>query len=136
MNNKLNFKQSIVAAITAAVVAAAINAIIFLILHGIGVFTDDIMIQPQTPLSIAPVLISSIMPLIIGGILFYILERYTKNGYKIFSIISIVFLLLSFINPFALIPGVTIAYGIGLNLMHVVAAASILYFIKRAKSKN
>ena len=136
MNNKLNFKQSIVAAITAAVVAAAINALIFLILHGIGVFTDDIMIQPQTPLSIAPVLISSIMPLIIGGILFYILERYTKNGYKIFSIISIVFLLLSFINPFALIPGVTIAYGIGLNLMHVVAAASILYFIKRAKSKN
>ncbi|HEY1045801.1 MAG TPA: DUF6069 family protein [Bacteroidia bacterium] len=136
MIKKLNLKQSIIAAITAAVVAAAVNAILFLILHAVGVFTDDIMIQAQTPLSIAPVLMSSIMPLIIAGILFFILERYTQNGYKIFSIISIIFLLLSFINPFALIPGVTIGYGIGLNVMHIVAAASILYFIKRAKSKS
>jgi hypothetical protein len=41
--------------------------------------------------------------------------------------------LLSFINPFVAIPHITVAYGIALNLMHVVVALALLYFIKKAK---
>ncbi|MFN5148618.1 MAG: DUF6069 family protein, partial [Flavobacteriia bacterium] len=52
---------------------------------------------------------------------------------KIFSIISIVLLILSFANPFMGIPNVTIGYGIVLNVMHVVVAFSLLFFLKRAK---
>ena len=59
-------------------------------------------------------------------------NRWIENGYKIFGIVSIVLLILSFLNPFLMIPNVTVMYGIILNIMHVVVAGALLYFIKKA----
>jgi hypothetical protein len=47
--------------------------------------------------------------------------------------VAIVLLLLSFINPFVAIPHITVAYGIALNLMHLVVALALLYFIIKVK---
>jgi hypothetical protein len=43
---------------------------------------------------------------------------------------------LSFINPFMGIQGVTTGYALVLNVMHVVVAGSVLYFIGKAVKNN
>ena len=134
MNTKLSFKQVITAGAIAAGFSMAINAILFFIFHGSGVLSDSIFIQPGQPMTIVPVLLSSIIPSLIGASIFFLFEKYSTNGFKVFSILSIVLLLLSFANPFMAIPNVTVAYGVVLNAMHVVVALSLLYFIKRAKN--
>jgi hypothetical protein len=134
MNTQLNFKQSILAGLMASGVSVIINSILFLVSKTAGIITDDIFIQPNQPLTIVPIIISSILPTLIGACVFFLLEKYTNNGWKIFSIIAVVLLVLSFINPFVGIPGITIMYGIVLNVMHVVVAGALLYFIKNAKN--
>jgi hypothetical protein len=132
MNIKLNFKQSIIAGLIAALTASIINALLFFIFHSIGVFTDDIEIQPGQSLTIVPVIFSSVMPSLIGACIFFTLEKYSTKGYKIFSVLSLVLVTLSFLNPFLMIPKVTLLYAIILNVMHIVVAAALLYFIKKA----
>lgn len=137
MKTKLNFKQSILAGLIAAGAAVAVNLILFFIFHGAGIITDTIFIQPGQPLTFVPIIISSSMPAIIGSMIFFLLERFTKNGFRIFTIISIVLLVLSFMNPFVGIPGVTTGYALALNLMHIVVAGALLFFINRQiKSVN
>ena len=134
MNNKLSFKPIIVAGLIAASVSAVVNTILFFVFQAAGVFTNDIMIQPNQPLSVIPVILSSIIPALIASCIFFLFEKYGKNGFKTFSIVSIILLVLSFANPFFGIPNVTVPYAIVLNLMHIVVAFSLLYFIKRAKN--
>ncbi len=133
MNSKLSFKQVITAGVIAAGCSAVINALLFFTFHASGVLSDTILIQPGQPLTVVPIIMASILPSVIGASIFFLFEKYSANGFKIFSIISLILLILSFINPFMGIPGVTIGYGIVLNVMHVVVALSLLYFIKRAK---
>jgi hypothetical protein len=80
-----------------------------------------------------PVIISSVVPSLLAGIVFYLLCRYTSKGYRIFSIIALLLLVLSFANPFMSIPGIPLAMGLALNAMHVVVVASLLYFFRRIK---
>ncbi|OYU94585.1 MAG: hypothetical protein CFE21_15010 [Bacteroidetes bacterium B1(2017)] len=133
MNTKLTFKQIITAAAVASGVALVVNAILFYIFHAAGVITDDIMIQPGQAMTIVPILISSVMPTMVGACVFFLFEKFGKSGFKTFSIVSLILLVVSFINPFVGIPNVTVAYAVVLNIMHVVVAGSLLYFIKRAK---
>jgi hypothetical protein len=133
MNSKLSFKQVITAGVIAAGCSAVINALLFFTFHASGVLSDTILIQPGQPLTVVPIIMASILPSVIGASIFFLFEKYSANGFKIFSIISLILLILSFVNPFMGIPGVTIGYGIVLNVMHVVVALSLLYFIKRAK---
>ena len=133
MNTKLSFKQIIIAGAIAAGLSVIINAILFFIFQSAGVLTDDIMVQPNQPLTIVAIIMSSIIPTLIGACVFFLFEKFGKNGYKTFSIFSIILLVLTFANPFFGIPNVTIAYAVVLDVMHVVVAVSLLYFIKRAK---
>ena len=134
MNNKLSFKQIIVAGLIAASVSAVINTVLFFIFQAAGVFTNDIMIQPNQPLSVIPVILASIIPTSIASCIFFLFEKYGRNGFKTVSIVSTILLVLSFANPFFGIPNVTVPYAVALNLMHIVVAFSLLYFIKRAKN--
>jgi hypothetical protein len=96
------------------------------------VFTNDIEIQPGQALSVIPVLISSIMPSIVGSMVFFMIEKYSSNGFKIFGVLTLVLVLLSFLNPFLKIPNITLMSGIILNVMHIVVGGLLLYFIKKA----
>lgn len=130
---KLNFKQIILAGVNAAGVSVILNAILFFIFQSAGVITDTVYIQPNEPLTIVPVIISSIFPTLLGACVFFLFEKYTNNGFKLFSIIAIILMLLSLISPFTAIKDMPIAYGIVLDVMHVVVAFSLLYFINKAK---
>ena len=131
--NKLNFKQIIIAGAIAAGVSVVINAILFFIFHYTGVISDDVFIQPNQPLTVVPVIISSILPTLIGACVFFLFEKFSNNGFKIFSIVAIVLMFLSFTSPFMAVQGMPVGYGVVLNIMHVVVVFSLLYFIKRAK---
>lgn len=136
MTTKLNFKQAFMAGLMAAGAATVINVILFLIFHATGIIVDTIFIQPNQPMTIVPIIISSIIPTLIATLVFFLFEKYTKNGFKIFRIIAIILMVLTFINPFVGIQGVTMGYAIALNVMHVVVVAALLYFIGKSVKKN
>ena len=136
MTTKLTFKDSFMAGLMAAVAATVVNAILFFVFHATGVISDTIFIQPNQPMTIVPIIISSILPTLIATLVFFLLEKYTKSGFKVFRIISIVLLVLSFINPFVGIVGVTVGYAVVLNIMHIVVVAALLYFIGKSIKKN
>ena len=135
MKTKLNFKQIITAGLLAGGVSAILNAVLFFIFHSTSVFVESIQIQPNTPLTIVPIIISSILPSLIGSIVFYFIQKFTSNGFKIFRNVSIVLVALSLISPFTNIPNVTFGYAMVLNVMHILVAVDLLYFIgKKVKA--
>ncbi len=136
MNTKLNLKQSLFAGLLAGVAAAIINALLFVVFHSAGIINDDIFPQPGQPLTIVPVVMASVFPLIVGSLVFYLLERFTGNGFKIFTGIALVLMTLSLASPFTMIPNVTLGFSLTLCLMHVIAALLLLYFIQRAKQSE
>jgi CDP-diglyceride synthetase len=136
MKTKINFKQAFMAGLMASGAAVVINAILFFIFRSAGVLVDTIFIQPNQPLTIVPIIISSILPTLVASVVFFLIEKYSNNGFKTFRIVSIVLLVLSFMNPFMGIQGVTTGYALVLNVMHVVVAGSILYFIGKAVKNN
>ena len=136
MTKKLNFKQVMMAGLSAAAVSAIINAILFFIFKAIGWITDDILVQPNQPLTVVPVIISSIVPALIAALVFFLFEKYTMNGYRKFSIVTIILMLLSLAVPFSGIPNVTTKYSLALGSMHIVVPLVLLYFISRSKKSN
>jgi hypothetical protein len=118
---------------TAAAVSAIINVILFFLFRGMGWITDDIFVQPNQPLTVVPVIISSIVPTLIASIVFFLFEKYTQNGFRIFSNVSIILMLLSLVMPFKGIPDVTTRYALALEPMHFVVPLVLLYFINRSK---
>jgi hypothetical protein len=132
MTSKLNFKQSMSAGLQAAVAALGINVVLFYIFHYTGVINDSILIDGKQPLSIVPIIFSCVIPSLIAALVFFLMEKFTNNGYLIFSIVAIVLLILSFLSPFVTIIGISVSYGIALNLMHIVVALSVLFFIRKA----
>lgn len=133
MTNKLNFKQVMMAGLSAAGVSVIINVILFFLFKGIGWITDDIFIQPNQPLTVVPVIISSIVPTLVASLVFFLFEKYTQNGFRIFSIITIILMLLSLVMPFEGIPNVSTKYALALVPMHLVVPFVLLYFINRSK---
>ena len=133
MNQKISFKNAILAGLYAGIAAAVVNAILFYIGRAAGVFTDQLEVQPGQVLTVVPVLISSILPAVIAAIVFFLLDKFTSKGMLIFTIVSVVLLVLSFMNPFIAIPGITMASGVLLDVMHVTVVLGLLYFLKRAK---
>lgn len=132
MQSKLTFVQCIQAGLLAGVVSAVINAILFFVFRSAGVLTDTIFVQPNQPLAIMPVIVASLIPSIIGSIVFFLIDKFTGNGYRIFSILAIVLALLSLYSPFTVIPGVTTGYAVVLCVMHMVVAFVLVYFIGRS----
>ncbi len=111
-------------------VAAALNTVIFFTAKALGLLPDTALIQGQ-PLTVVPVIISSILPVLVAAGVFALLGRFTRQPVRIFTILAFVLLLASFLNPFMGIPGVTIPMGLVLNLMHVVVAGLVVYAFRR-----
>lgn len=136
MTTKLNFKQAFKAGLMATVSAIVVNVILFYIFHAAGIIVDTIFIQPNQPMTVVPIIFSSIIPTLLATLVFFLLEKYTKNGFKIFRIIALVLMVVSFMNPFMGIQGVTMGYALALNVMHIVVVAALLYFIGKSVKES
>ena len=132
MQSKLTFLQSIQAGLLAGVVSAVINAVLFFVFHAVGVLHDGVYVQPNQPLTVMPVIMASLVPSIIGSIVFFLIERFTNNGYRIFSILAITLAVLSLFSTFTVPVNVTLGYSLVLCVMHLVVAFVLVYFIGRS----
>ena len=88
MKNKLTFRQAVKAGLFTAGAATIINIIIYLVAHASGILRNDVFVKPDTPITIAPVVIFSILPPIIGGLIFFLFEKYSQNGFRNFAFLE------------------------------------------------
>lgn len=133
MSTKVTLKGSLTAGAMAGIVSGLINAALFYLFHNIDIITDDVLLQPGQYMTVVPIVITSIVTSVVGSFVYYLLDKYTQRGYRIFTIVAIVILLFSFTNPFMMIENVPLTYAMALNIMHVVVVGVLFYFIKRAK---
>lgn len=59
-------------------------------------------------------------------------QKFTNNGYRIFSILAITLAVLSLFSPFSVPVNVTLGYSLVLCVMHLVVALVLVYFIGQA----
>lgn len=124
---KTSFLKIIGLALAAALIALLANIILFYIGKSLGFFPESVLLPNQDqPLTLLPVILSSIMPSLVAGLIMALLNKYTKNPKKIFNTMAVALLIMSFANPF-FIPGVPMMMAILLNVMHVTVAGSLLY---------
>jgi hypothetical protein len=134
MTEKLQFKSIFMTGLKAGVVSIALNAILFYVFHAAGVLTDDILIDGQS-LTILPVVISSMLPSLIGAFVYFLFEKFSKKGWRNFRILALILFVVTLANPFMGIPGVTVGYAVVLDVMHVVVAGVLIYFLGTLQSK-
>lgn len=133
---KIEIKSALKAGFMAVIAAATINSILFFVFQSLGIIVDTIEPQPGQPLSVIHIILSSTIPSIIGAMVFYLFDKYSSKGLRNFQILAIILLVVTFVNPFMGIPNVTTGYALALNVMHVVVAFSLLYFIRKEKAKT
>lgn len=127
MKPYLSFKRSFFAGIIAAVFAFMINSILFFTFNCESTNVDVFIIYGNQPFTIFNVFISSVIPCLIGAVLFFLLEDLTNNGLKIFSVLAILFVQLSFIKPFYSKQDIQLHDGI-IAVMHLVDVFLLLHF--------
>jgi hypothetical protein len=129
---KIVAKNLLWAAPLAGAIAAVINTVLFFIGSSTGLIDSSILIPgANAPLTVVPVIASSIIPSIIAGLVLAGLNYFLSKPWRVFTIIAAVLLVVTFANPFMGIPGIPLGMGIWLNVMHVVVAGSVLYCFNR-----
>lgn len=133
--NSVNSRKLLSLVPLAGLIAAVINAVLFYIGTATGAIPNNVIIPDAgQPLTIVPVLVASFVPVIVGGLLLALLNRFTKQPFRIFSIIAVIVLALSFFSPFS-IPGAPISMIVILELMHVVVVSVVLTTFSRSSSR-
>ena len=125
---RISFSRLLWVGPVAAVVAAMANLIVFIIvknLLGIPLMGPSGPGSTEmAPLPAVAVIIASIVPAIAATILLAVLSKFLARPIRVFWIISVVFLLISFASPLGL--PVDVATKVTLELMHIVAAVAIV----------
>ena len=117
---------------------SALPAIILSLLMNVGLYymgTSTGWLNPNyippnssSALTIMPVLLATILPLLIGILLFLVLTKLLKNPAKIFWVVCMLFLAASMAGPITLV-GAEIMHKLILSLMHITPAVSLPYFL-------
>ncbi len=80
--------------------------------------------QELTPLTLGPVILSTLIPAFLAGLIFWVLHRFfPKKAMQNFLIISVGFLVISLMAPYGLQE--SLSSRLTLCLMHIVAAVFI-----------
>ena len=115
-----------VAPLTAAVAAVA-NLALYFIADALGAFPDTVHRPNGQALGSGPVIGVTIMGVVAAAIVFAVLGRFSARPIRLFRIIALVALVLSFAPAFG-IAGAGAAYIGSLLLMHVIAALAAVGF--------
>lgn len=131
----INARKLLSLAPLAGLIAAVLNAILFLIGSSTGAIPADFIIpNAGQPLTLVPVLVASFVPAIAGGLVLALLNRFTKRPLRIFTIITLLILVLSFMSPLS-IPGAPVGMIVILELMHVVVVGVVLIAFNRLANR-
>lgn len=127
-------KAGIAQFVQAGFIGGVIATVINLVLWFIGNMIDGGAMQVVTPFEPTPagvpwfaVIMSSLLPGIIGGLLYGILARYTNKATTIFLVISALVFIAFIYNPIS--AGQSLTTILVLEVMHVVVAALVIWRI-------
>jgi Family of unknown function (DUF6069) len=137
--SKLNSAALLKAAPLAGLIAAAINAVLYLIGDATGLMDKSVgMPSPEgvQPITLMPVIMASILPSIVAGIVLALLNRFTANPMRVFGILAAALLLFSLSGPFTSIPGIPTGMALLLCVMHSVVAGVVWYIFNRFAGKS
>ena len=133
---KIAAKKLLWVAPLAGAIAAGINSVLFLIGSAIGLIDAAVLVPGMnTPITIGPVIMSSFIPSLIAGLVLGVMNYFLNKPFKVFRIVALVLLILSFSNPFMAIPGIPLGMGIWLDVMHIVVAGTVVYCFGRFTAK-
>ena len=119
----------------AAFAAAVANAVVYFVAYGLGAMPQDFVIEGSGPITLAPVVVSSLIGAVGAVLVFVIVALLAQRPIRTFRIVAAVVLVLSFATPLT-IPGAPLSMVLALEFMHVVAAVvivGILTTLVRAK---
>ena len=108
--------SSLLAGLVAGVVAAIVNALIF----ATGLIDQSVETPTGAAISLAPVVIFSIVPNILGAVVFWALQRRTSTPLRTWHIVVAAVTVLSFVTILGL-EGAPVSMMLALAAMHVVA---------------
>jgi len=117
--------------ITAALIAAVVNVILFFVGQALNAFPSTVITPMGQPITVGPVAIVTILSILVGTLGYTILSRLTANSNRWFTIIAAVVLIGMAITPFTL-PGAPVLMIVILELMHLVAGGTAIYFLTRS----
>jgi len=126
------------ASLIALAISAVVNAAIFLIGRAADLIPASVEVQSpagEGRLTIAAVLLMSIVPVIAAALLYLLRRRWTDRPARAFGIVGSVLLVLSLAMPFG-VPDVPMKMALTLGLMHVVTGLAILVLIPQADDRR
>jgi hypothetical protein len=120
------------AGIVGAIVAAAINVVLFLVGRALGSFPETALTPMGRPVEAFGAVLFSILGVLGGTVVYTILSRFmaTPRANRWFLIIAIVVLVLMIPTPLG-IPGAPTSQVILMEIMHLVAGFSAIFFLTR-----
>ena len=112
--------------------AAVINAVLYFIGAALGWMPETVLTPMGVPVTIVPVVASTVVALVVATIVYSILNRFTGNPNRWFTIVAVVLLVVSFASPLTL-PGAPTMMIVVLEAMHLVAGVAAIYFLRRSQ---
>ncbi len=122
------------AALIGGAVAAVVNAALYAAARAAGWLTDAMLVEtPQgtQPITLGAVVMSSLLPALVAGLLFFGLSRLGRRGVVAFSVVAGIGLLVSMLPIVTILATQPLSLRLTLAAMHVVAWAAITRSLAR-----
>lgn len=116
------------AVLVAAVVGTVANMVLFSLGRATGAIGEHVALPNGQTFGAAAVVTMTILPTVLAGIVYALLGAIgrIRRPITVFRVIALVVLVLSFASPFS-IPGIGAGFIVLLELMHLAAAAAIVW---------
>lgn len=122
--------------LVAAAGATIANVVFFFVSKEIGIPYLLAMQGSLGPLLPVMVIISSVIPAVAATVLFALLGKFLSRPIRVFTIISIIVLLISFAPPLTMPADVAASTKVGLVVMHIITAAVTVGVLHPYRSKT
>lgn len=116
------------AVLLAAVAAVVANSLIYFAASALGFIPESVLIPTaggESPLTVGMVVITSVIGAVGAAIVFASIGIFSRHPVKLFRIVAVVVLVLSFATPLT-IPGAPVSMILSMEVMHVAAWAMIV----------
>lgn len=130
----LSFGEAVKAGLIGGIIAAFINSLLFFLGQALNGGVLELTDGPVAELSIFMVLMASIIPGIVAGLIYLVIHRFTVKPRRWFIVLAAVIFILSVFQPISAASN-PIVLGT-LEMMHLGAASAIVLFILRATQND
>ncbi len=127
-DERISWRRLLPVALLAALLAAVANTLVYFAASGLGFIPQSVLIPTasgESPLTVGMVVITSVVAMVGAAIVFAVIGLFARRPVRLFHIVAIVVLVLSFVAP-ATIPGAPVAMILSMEVMHMVSWAVIV----------